>query len=107
MALIETRDHHKRQGVAVKEVLIRGLNKELEEMKETQIRMEDKIYGLSIQNKQRQDDKEVMVMLLPQIYKAIQGRPNNLRGYLSQLENEALKSKVQKILQTYKVPGLK
>ena len=39
--------------------------------------MEDKIYMLSIDNKQRQDEKEVMVMLLPQIYRTLQGRQNN------------------------------
>jgi hypothetical protein len=69
--------------------------------------MEDKIYMLSIDNKQRQDDKEVMVMLLPQIYKSLQGRQNNLKGYLKQIDNEGLKNKVTKILQAYKVPGLK
>jgi len=45
--------------------------------------MEDKIYMHSIENKQKQDDKEVMLMLLPHIHKAINGRSNNIKGVIS------------------------
>ena len=70
--------------------------------------MEDTIYMLSIQNKQRQDDKELMLMLLPQIHKAINGKANNIKGLLQQFEGEGLRNKVLKLLQTYKIiQGLK
>ena len=76
-------------------------------MKATQMNMEDTIYMLSVQNKQRQDDKEVMLMLLPQIHKAINGKSNNIKSFLQQFENEGLRNKVLKLLQAYKIPGLK
>lgn len=76
-------------------------------MKATQMKMEDTIYMLSVQNKQRQDDKEVMLMLLPQIHKAINGKSNNIKSFLQQFENEGLRNKVLKLLQAYKIPGLK
>lgn len=69
--------------------------------------MEDRIYALSIENKQRQDDKEVVMMILPHITKALQGRGHKIREYLGQIENEALKNKVLKVLLAYKIPGLK
>lgn len=71
------------------------------------MKMEDTIYMLSVQNKQRQDDKEVMLMLLPQIHKAINGKSNNIKSFLQQFENEGLRNKVLKLLQAYKIPGLK
>lgn len=46
------------------------------------MQMEDQIFKLSIDNKEMQDDKEVMLMLLPHIYKAIHGKANNLKGVL-------------------------
>ncbi len=98
MAISEARDQGKMQGVLYKEAKVKELEKEIQTMKETQMRMEDKIYVLSIENKQRQDDKEVMMMLLPQILKALNGRQNNIKGLLSQLENEGLKNKIQKLL---------
>lgn len=51
MTLAETRDMHKKQAIAVKEVKLRELSKELEEQKDMHIKMEDKIYVLSIENK--------------------------------------------------------
>ena len=53
MTVVEARDQAKRQGVMMKEAKVRELEKEIENMKETQMRMEDKIYVLSIENKQR------------------------------------------------------
>jgi len=47
------------------------------------MRIEDKIYMISLENKQRQDDKEILLMLLPHIYKAIKGMQNNLKGILA------------------------
>ena len=51
MSIGETRDNHRRTGVAVKEAKISGLNKEIAEIKETQMRIEDKIYMVSLENK--------------------------------------------------------
>jgi len=42
-------------------------------------------------------------MLLPQIYKALQGKGNNVKGFVEQIENEALKNKMKKMLQVYKI----
>ena len=86
---------------------MKQVTQELEEIKASQMRMEDTIYMLSIQNKQRQDDKELMLMLLPHIHKAINGKANNLKGLLQQFESDGNKNKVLKLLQTYKIPGLK
>ena len=68
------------------------------------MKMEEKIYLQSIENKQRQDDKEVLLMLLPQVYKAMNGRTHNIKGFLGQMESDALRNKVIKILQVYKIP---
>lgn len=43
-------------------------------------------------------------MLLPQIIKAVNGRSNNIKGFLNQMENDFVKSKIQKILVAYKIP---
>lgn len=61
------------------------------------------IYKLSIENRQQQEDKEVILMLLPQIVKALNGRPNNIKGFLNQMENDHTKVKVQKILTNHKI----
>jgi len=47
-----------------------------------------------------------MLMLLPQIHKAINGKANNLKGLLQQFESDGNKNKVLKLLQTHKIPGL-
>ena len=107
MAVNEQRDNERRHGYALKEAKIGGLNKELAEIKEMQMRIEDKIYMLSLENKQRQDDKEILLMLLPHILKSLKGMPNNLKGILAQIDSEGLKNKVTKILQAYKVAGFK
>ncbi len=107
MSTREQRDNQRRTGGAVKEAKISGMNKELQEIKEMQMRIEDKIYMLSLENKQRQDDKEILLMLLPHILKAIKGMPNNLKGIMAQIDSEGLKNKVMKMLQAYKVPGIK
>ena len=46
-------------------------------------------------------------MLLPHILKAIKGQPNNLKGIMQQMDSEGLKNKVMKLLQAYKIPGIK
>jgi hypothetical protein len=47
-------------------------------------------------------------MLLPHIYKAIHGKAgSNIKGLLSQMENEAFKNKILRLLQAYKMPGFK
>jgi DNA repair exonuclease SbcCD ATPase subunit len=107
MAVMEQRDNQRRAGVSLKEAKLRSLHKDLEEVKQGQIRMEDKIYMLSLENKQRQDDKEIMLMLLPHILKTIKGQPNNLKGIMQQMDSEGLKNKVMKLLQAYKIPGIK
>ena len=107
MAVMEQRDNQRRVGVSLKEAKLRALDKDLEEVKQGQIRMEDKIYMLSLENKQRQDDKEILLMLLPHILKAIKGQPNNLKGIMQQVDSEGLKNKVMKLLQAYKIPGVK
>ena len=53
MAVMEQRDNQRRVGVSLKEAKLRALDKDLEEVKQGQIRMEDKIYMLSLENKQR------------------------------------------------------
>ena len=82
MALAEARDLQRLSSIAAREAKVKQVTQELEEIKASQMRMEDTIYMLSIQNKQRQDDKELMLMLLPQIHKAINGKANNLTGLL-------------------------
>ena len=62
---------------------------------------------VSLENKQRQDDKEILLMLLPHILKSVKGLPNNLKGILSQIDSEGLKNKVVKLLQAYEIAGFK
>ena len=38
---------------------------DLKKIDETKMSLEEKIYKISIENKQKQDDKDVMLMLLP------------------------------------------
>ena len=58
MNLTEARDNHKRLNVAVKDARIKQIAGEIQESKEIQIMLEDKITSLSIDNKARQEDKE-------------------------------------------------
>jgi hypothetical protein len=58
----------------VKDAKIKSIQGELQESKDMQMMMEDKIYMLSIDNKNRQEDKEQLIMILPIIYKAIKGQ---------------------------------
>ena len=58
MNLTEARDNHKRLNVAVKDARIKQIAAEIQESKEIQIMLEDKITSLSIDNKARQEDKE-------------------------------------------------
>lgn len=73
MNLCEARDNHNRTHIAVKDARIKQVQGELQESKDMQIMMEDKIYMLSIDNKNRQEDKEQLIMLMPLVYKAIKG----------------------------------
>ena len=43
-------------------------------------------------------------MLLPQIYKSIAGKGNNVKGFVQQIENDQLKNKIVKLFQGYKIP---
>ncbi len=74
-----------------------------------QMMMEDKIYMLSIDNKNRQEDKEQLIMLMPLIYKGIKGQnvSASLKQQISMIENEGLKNKIVKMLQQYKVATIK
>lgn len=54
-------------------------------------------------NKERQDDKDGLVMLLPHIYQAIKGKPNRMRQHVNEIEDEIVKSKIYKILTAYKI----
>ena len=73
-----------------------------------QMMMEDKIYMLSIDNKNRQEDKEQLIMILPIIYKAIKGQAvgPQFKQQINNIENEGLKNKVVKMLQQYKIKGI-
>ncbi len=51
MNVIEVRDNQRRAVIAVKDAKIGGLSKELAEIKDTQMSIEDKIYAISIENK--------------------------------------------------------
>lgn len=53
--------------------------------------------------KAKQDDKDTLFMIIPQVLKALQGKSNNIRGFLSQLEDDRLKAKLGKMLQNYKI----
>jgi len=65
-----------------KEKKIKDLKKDLQGTVETQSMLEEKIYKLSIGNKAKADDKDILLMLLPQIHKAINGRQNNIKMFL-------------------------
>ncbi|CDW78562.1 UNKNOWN [Stylonychia lemnae] len=69
-----------------------------------QAQIANKICAITIENKTKQDDKEIMMILLQHIYNAIQGKKHNIKGLLSQLEIEQNKSKVVRMLQQYKIP---
>ncbi len=58
---------------------------------------------LTIENKTTQDDKELMFMLLQHIYRAMKGKPHNIKGFLNQIESEATKAKIMRMLQLYKI----
>lgn len=73
MNLCEARNNHTRTHTAVKDARIKQVQGELQESKDMQMMMEDKIYMLSIDNKNRQEDKEQLIMLMPLIYKGIKG----------------------------------
>ena len=45
-----------------------------------------------------------MLMLLPHILKAINGKANNIKTFVNQFENDATRAKVMKMFQTYKIP---
>ena len=66
----------------MKQSKIGTAEKEIQESKEMQIMMEDKIYMLSIDNKGRQDDKDQLIMIMPLIYKALKG--NNMSQQIKQ-----------------------
>lgn len=48
MGANEQRDNEKRQGVNLKDARIQGLNKDIKEIKEMQMSIEDKIYMVSL-----------------------------------------------------------
>ena len=108
MNLCEARDNHIRTHIAVKDAKIKSIQGELQESKDMQMMMEDKIYMLSIDNKNRQEDKEQLIMILPIIYKAIKGQAvgPQLKQQINNIENEGLKNKVVKMLQQYKIKGI-
>ena len=92
----------------MKDAKIKSVQGELQESKDMQMMMEDKIYMLSIDNKNRQEDKEQLIMILPIIYKAIKGQAvgPQLKQQINNIENEGLKNKVVKMLQQYKIKGI-
>jgi len=75
------------------------LNRMIEESKQTQARIADRICVLTIENKTLADDKEVLMLLLQNVYRAVHGKQHNVRGFVSQIENDSLKAKVVRILQ--------
>eukprot|EP00347_Sterkiella_histriomuscorum_P019605 403340994 len=83
---------------------VQDVSQEIQSYKDTQLRIEEQIYKLSIENKQQQEDKEIILMLLPQIIKSINGRANNIKAFLNQMENDQVKNKVQKILLAHRIP---
>ena len=54
-------------------------------------------------NKERQDDKDGLVMLLPHIFQAIKGKPNRLRQHVEEIEDNIVKDKLRKIIVAYKI----
>ena len=98
----ESKDNISKQVMA-KEKKIKDLKLEITKSSQNQLGLEERIYTVSIENKQKQDDKDMMLMLLPQIVKDIQKKPNNIKQLLNQIENDHLKAKISKILTTYKI----
>ncbi len=45
-----------------------------------------------------------MFMLLPQIYRALNGKPHNIKDTLSMIMDDKLKSKIMKLFQTNRIP---
>ena len=66
--------------------------------------IEEQIYMISIENKQKEEDKEIILMLLPQVLKAINGKANNIKSFMAQFENETTKAKVVKLFHAFKIP---
>ena len=87
-----------------KQSRIEELRKSIAEVDATQRSIEEQIYMISIENKQKEEDKEIILMLLPQVLKAIGGKTNNIKSFMAQFENEATKAKVIKLFHAFKIP---
>jgi len=61
------------------------------------------IYKSSIANKLQQDDKDILIMLLPQIAKEAAKKHNNVKQLLNAIESDSLRAKVIKIFQAHKI----
>ncbi len=79
------------------------MNKEVREIQDRQFDIENKICEVSFENQQSHENKEVILMLVPQIYKYLVGKQNNIRGFLNQMMEDQYKNKVVKLLQAYKI----
>eukprot|EP00347_Sterkiella_histriomuscorum_P002776 403366842 len=82
---------------------IKQLKEDTEISIQTQSTLANKICAITIDNKTKQDDKEIMMILLQHIYNAIKGKKHNIRGLLNQLEIEQNKSKIIRILQQHRI----
>lgn len=80
------------------------MRSETEMSVQIQATLANKICAITIDNKTKQDDKEIMMILLQHIHNAIKGKKHNVKGLLNQLEIEQNRSKVIRLLQQYKIP---
>lgn len=87
MSLSEIKEKQDRQNL-IKSKKVEEMKKEIKDAQDLQMRMEEKIYILSIENKQRQEDKEILLMLLPHIHKSISGKGHNIKGLLQSIESD-------------------
>lgn len=81
-----------------------GLKAQIAVMNDEKDQLEERIYESSMQNVQRQAEKDSLLQLIPHVCMAVQGRPNRLRNFLEAMDNEGCKNRIIKVLMAQKVP---
>ena len=76
---------------------VQDLKIQIAEVQQRQQELEERIYKDSVANKQRHDDKDMLLLLLPQIVKEQNRKNNNIKMLLNQIQNDHLRAKVMKM----------
>ena len=79
------------------------LRRDIEVSKDSQAKIADKICAITIENKQRQDDKEMVMILLQHIYRAVKGRQHDIKRFVRQIESDELRVRVNRMLAAHKI----